>query len=52
MKTAILLFIFGLVGLIGCFYGATHHAMTSAVCFLLAWTFAEDWYKERNEQQQ
>lgn len=50
MRTALLFAILGLAGLVGCICGAMHHAMTTAVCFLLAWTFFEDARKEMGEE--
>lgn len=42
MITIIILYLFGIVGVVGCFCGATHHAMTAAVSLILATRFLQD----------
>lgn len=47
MIAIITLYLFGIVGVIGCFQGATHHAMTAAVCIILATELLLDYIEER-----
>lgn len=47
MTTIITLYTLGLAGVIGCFCGATHHAMTAAVCIILATRLLQERIEER-----
>ena len=47
MIAIITLYLFGIVGVVGCFCGATHHAMTAAVCIILATRLLQDYFEER-----
>lgn len=49
MITILVLYILGIVALIGCFCGAAHHAMTATVCLVLATRLLQEWVEERKE---
>ena len=45
---SLIFFLAGIAGLIGCFCGATHHAMTTAVCLIFGLVF---FMEERDERE-
>lgn len=49
MLTIIALYLLGLIGVVGCFFGATHHAVTAAVCIIFATLFLLDYLEDRKE---
>lgn len=49
MITILVLYILGIVALIGCFCGAEHHAMTATVCLVLATRLLQEWAEGRKE---
>ena len=45
MLAIIELFALGLVGIAGCFVGATHHALTAGLCIIFALRLLADYRK-------
>lgn len=50
---SLIFFALAIAGIIGCFCGATHHAMTAAVCLIFAiMLFAEERDERRRRQEE
>lgn len=45
----IFLYALGIAGVVGCFCGAEHHAMTAGGCLIFATRLLQDWIPEYKE---
>lgn len=43
------LYLLGIVGIVGCFCGAKHHAMTAGVCVIFGTLLLQEWVRDYRE---